>query len=184
VQLRLGRSNRRSAVWRLAGGSSPRRANFLQLVSRAMVRLDLEALRKITWRFEGYASRRRRATCDRYEADTMQGGTWLRLRSQRVDVRSTTARVSSQLCTCVIINVRAEEDIAGGLARLLSVGSRSIGRTLGIQTWRWLELEASESTVKLSGDALGGVVACMDRSGRGTELLRRSGQSSLWKIRS
>jgi hypothetical protein len=29
VQVCLGRSNRRSAAWRLAGGSSPRRANFL-----------------------------------------------------------------------------------------------------------------------------------------------------------
>jgi hypothetical protein len=31
VQLRLGRFNRRSAAWRLAGGSSPRGANFLQV---------------------------------------------------------------------------------------------------------------------------------------------------------
>jgi hypothetical protein len=53
---------------------------------RAMVRLDLEAVQKITWRFEGYASTRRCATCDRYGTDTMQGGAWLRLRSQRVDV--------------------------------------------------------------------------------------------------
>jgi hypothetical protein len=30
VQVRLGRFNRRSAAWRLAGGSSLRRANFLQ----------------------------------------------------------------------------------------------------------------------------------------------------------
>jgi hypothetical protein len=50
-KVHLGRSNRRSAVWRLAGGLSTRRANFLQLVSRAMVRLDLEAA-KINWRFE------------------------------------------------------------------------------------------------------------------------------------
>jgi hypothetical protein len=62
VQLRLGRFNRRSAAWRLAGGSSPRRANFLQLVSRDMVRLDLEAVQRITWRFESYASTRCRAT--------------------------------------------------------------------------------------------------------------------------
>jgi hypothetical protein len=52
----------------------------------AMVRLDQEALRKITWRFEGYASIRRRAMCDRYRADTTQGGAWLRQRSQWVDV--------------------------------------------------------------------------------------------------
>jgi hypothetical protein len=70
VQVRLGRSDRRFAAWRLASGSFPRRANFLQLVSRAMVRLDLEALRKITWRFEGYASTRRRATYGRCGADT------------------------------------------------------------------------------------------------------------------
>jgi hypothetical protein len=50
---RLGRSNRCSAMWRLAGGLSSRRAKFLQLVSRAMVGLDLEAMQKITWRFEG-----------------------------------------------------------------------------------------------------------------------------------
>jgi hypothetical protein len=86
VQVCLGKSNRRSTMWRLAGGSSSRRANFLQLVSRATVRLDLKDVQKITWRFEGYASTRRRATCDRYGADTMQGGAWLRLRSQRVDV--------------------------------------------------------------------------------------------------
>jgi hypothetical protein len=73
VQLRLGRFNRRSAAWRLSGGSSPRKANFLQLVSRAMVGLDLEAVRKITWRFEGYASTVCRATCGRCGADTTQG---------------------------------------------------------------------------------------------------------------
>jgi hypothetical protein len=33
VQVRLGRSDRRSAAWRLAGGLSPRRDNILQLVS-------------------------------------------------------------------------------------------------------------------------------------------------------
>jgi hypothetical protein len=37
MQVRFGRSDRRSAAWRLAGDLSPRRANFLQLVSRAMV---------------------------------------------------------------------------------------------------------------------------------------------------
>jgi hypothetical protein len=33
----VGRSDRRSAAWRLAGGSSPRRANFLQTGGREFV---------------------------------------------------------------------------------------------------------------------------------------------------
>jgi hypothetical protein len=56
VQVCLSRSNRRSAVWRLAVGSSPWRANFLQLVSRVMVGLDPDTMWDITWRFESYAS--------------------------------------------------------------------------------------------------------------------------------
>jgi hypothetical protein len=39
---------------------------------RAMVRLDLEVVQKITWRFEGYASTRRRAMYCRCRADTTQ----------------------------------------------------------------------------------------------------------------
>jgi hypothetical protein len=76
VVFRLGRFNRCSAAWRLAGGSSPRRANFLQLVSRAMVRLDLEVVQKITWRFEGYASTRCRSLCGQCGADSAQGGAY------------------------------------------------------------------------------------------------------------
>jgi hypothetical protein len=99
VQLRLGRFNRRSAAWRLAGGSSPQRANFLQSVSRAMVGLDLEVVQKITWRFESYASIRCHSLCDRCGVDTTQGGAWLRLRLRRAR-RDNVGRGFLAVCHC------------------------------------------------------------------------------------
>jgi hypothetical protein len=57
-----------------------------------MVRLDLEALRKIIWRFEGYyASTRHRATCNRSDADTMKVehdvGGYLKIRKRSPNTR-------------------------------------------------------------------------------------------------
>jgi hypothetical protein len=99
VQLRIGRFNHHFDAWRLSGGSSPRKANFLQLVSRAMVGLDLEAVRKITLRFEGYASTVCRATCGRCGADTTQGGALLLLRLQQVGRHITRNQVRSAHAT-------------------------------------------------------------------------------------
>jgi hypothetical protein len=44
--------------------------NFLTIGVKAMVGLDLETVQKITWRFEGYASTRRRIMYGRCKADT------------------------------------------------------------------------------------------------------------------
>jgi hypothetical protein len=87
-------------MWRLAGGLSSRRAKFLQLVPRAMVELDLEAVQKITWRFEGYASARRRAMCSRYGVDTTQGGAcpWQQLRWVEIFNRCARRLLSSKGC--------------------------------------------------------------------------------------
>jgi hypothetical protein len=51
VQDRLGRSYRRSAAWRLAGGLSPRRANFLHYSSGEIHRSSIRApVWRLGWR--------------------------------------------------------------------------------------------------------------------------------------
>jgi hypothetical protein len=64
-----------------------------------MVGLDLEAVRKITLRFEGYASTVCRATCGRCGADTTQGGALLLLRLQQVGRHITRNQVRSAHAT-------------------------------------------------------------------------------------
>jgi hypothetical protein len=73
VQVLLGRSNRRSVAWRLAGGSSPRRANFLNwyqgyswIGSRDSVEDHME--------IRGLCIYKVSCNVHRYGAGTVQGG--------------------------------------------------------------------------------------------------------------